>query len=664
MVMNLFLDNESGLEKLGEATTKLSENPDDWQDEIIDELYRQAPYTGDFSPRLVMNKLDPERRYGMGAIEIKSQQAMNPRDDKTKPELQGVKKVLVPVIINDGKMHALDTIIYNGKMSPLTEDRLRRVMFRPQAFEAISRRPGDQDMANMLYPPYRTSGMGAGNLFIGSLEKASSPNFLMDAIRPTIKEADIKKVEDELNNDPTLLATIQNNEAALPFFHKLAEPVKIVSSDEMVKSAMEAIPPKIVQISKSQKGFMVKTANPDFLLPQENEVDRPTAQNVVGDEIVRRVERDGTVTIATDAVVKKSLADVVVKTVDEFGTYKVKTREGTEIVGWVFPKVVDLDGTVLDMSVFSNGSASAIQDSIAGSPVGKGSNLIDEEPEGLGCFYLSRQGGAVAIAPVSIKARAQGPEMDQSFIGTTILGNKVTIKKVVGLGKISKISEGVYGIPNDCGWLPLNNVIKLAENADEFMKTAQVMDNLSSVHVMYDGSKYFMNGRELEKISAAHLPIQDLSYDQAVYNLSILRAPQELIEEKLASARTESKWHLIAVRPVTLAAEKFAQAKTAAAKFVEEIPKVDHFLLKEAASVDDPLSVDKILSLGFLNPENVSTFISYLPDLEECVQKLSEILIASRLGMKPVDSGIIERAIRHLDKVIVGLRKLSQYPQA
>ena len=118
------------------------------------------------------------------------------------------------------------------------------------------------------------------------------------------------------------------------------------------------------------------------------------------------------------------------------------------------------------------------------------------------------------------------------------------------------------------------------------------------------------------------------------------------------------------IRSVTLASEKYHQAKTAAAKFISKIPAVKALLLKEAAVLNDPLSVDKVLSVGFINPENIGTFISYIPEFEDTLTRLSELLVASRLGLSTVDMGALERVVRHLDKVIVGLRDMSQHPQA
>lgn len=667
--MDLFLDNPEGLEKFAQSFTRLSENPDDWQSEIINELYRQAPYVGDFEPTLVMNELDPERRYAIGGVQLASRMATNPRDDKTPPSVQGAKKVLIPVVVKDGKMFPLDLFIHNGKAQPLTEARLRRAMFRPELFEAAAKRPGDQDVMNMLYPPYRSGGFGlGGNARVGQQDtaKLGSVRLVIDEIQGSIKEADIKVVEDLMNDDPTLRAVLVSNPATCGFLSKLAEPKPRVSPKEMLKAAMCQIPPKVVQVSKRPGGFLIKTANSEALAPEENEVGRPEAEEVVGKDIVSRVERDGTVTVSTDAVVKDSLADARLKTVDEFGEWKVKTQDGKELVGWVFPRCVDLDGTNTALAVFSNGSESALQENIAGSPVGKGTNIIDEEPSGEGCFYLARQGGATAIIPMEIKGKMQGPDGDIGYSASTVMGEEVTIKMVPGLAKISKIQEGVYGIPEDCGWLPMRNMTNLAEDPNSYAKTVQASAVLGDkVDVMFEsGGTYSIRGANVEKLASV-LPTNFINHDQAVFNLVVLGVEPRFAKEKLAEAREHSRWVPISgTRPVTLASELYHQAKTAAAGKLSKMPQVKSLLLKEAAALDDPLSVDKVLSVGFLNPENIGTFIAYLPEFEDTLRKLSEMLMASRLGLSSVDAGALERVVKHLDKVIGGLRELAQHPQA
>lgn len=72
--------------------------------------------------------------------------------------------------------------------------------------------------------------------------------------------------------------------------------------------------------------------------------------------------------------------------------------------------------------------------------------------------------------------------------------------------------------------------------------------------------------------------------------------------------------------------------------------------------ITDPTAVDAVLSLGFLNPENIATFVGYLPTLDEAQHRLCELLIAARLGLRELSEGSLERAIRALEDVVQGLR--------
>lgn len=665
--MELFLDRE--LPKTAAAFTRLSENPDDWQSEIMNELYRQAPYIGDFDPKIVVNELDSERRYAIGAIEMTNKLAVNPLEFTVSSGAQGMNTALIPIIVNEGKMSPLDTFIQNGKAQPLTEERIKRAMFRPQVFEAAAERPGDQDMLNILYPPYRSGGFGLGNARVGQLEtpKTSSvrPQFLVDVIKETVKKADITRLTDALNADDDLREALLNNNATRGWLAKLAT-VTPVEAAHMTKEALHAIPPKVVQIQKVAGGFLVKTANPDNLLPEEEVVDRPTATGMLGSDIVNKVERDGTTTISTNPVVKETLDDVKLSVVAEFGEYKVKTMDGKELLGWVFPNCVDLDGHNLSIAVFSNGSEAAFQEDITGSLVGKGSNLIDEDPKDFGCFYLARQGGATAMVPMTIMGTSQDPEGNDTFHVQTIMGSEVEVQLVDGLKEVAPLDEGVFAIPGDCGWLPMREMTELASTPDEFGKTAAARRLPHQVEVMWEsGGTYSLRGQPIEKFASVGLPYQFVNFDQAVFDLAVLGVEPSFARTKLASAKKLSRWIPVdGVRPVTLVQEKMAAAESRAKNYISRMPEINVMMLKEAASIDDPLSVDRVLSIGFLNPENVTTFVSYLPEFEDTLSKLSELLVASRLGLSNIDTGALERSTRHMDKVIDGLRELTQHPSA
>ncbi len=166
---------------------------------------------------------------------------------------------------------------------------------------------------------------------------AARPEFLMDAILPTIKKAHIDALETRLEQDVPLRYALMHNDATLPFIAKLAEAHHAQPAGQtgegMIKSAAYGIKPKVVQIQKIAGGFRIKTANPEALIPTADDVDRPAAVGALGGDLVSAVERDGTTTITTQPAVKETLEDLTIKVVNEFGLYKVKAQgEGTELV--------------------------------------------------------------------------------------------------------------------------------------------------------------------------------------------------------------------------------------------------------------------------------------------------------------------------------------------
>ena len=81
-------------------------------------------------------------------------------------------------------------------------------------------------------------------------------------------------------------------------------------------------------------------------------------------------------------------------------------------------------------------------------------------------------------------------------------------------------------------------------------------------------------------------------------------------------------------------------------------------LIKEASVIVEKETVDSILALRFLTPENVGMYVNYLPELEKSASKLAEILVASRLGMDDVTEVSAKNALSQMSSVIEGLKSL------
>lgn len=666
--MDLFLDKSLTFEKLG-METQMSEDINLWPEQVLEQLYRQAPFTSDYSPRITLDKVDEDRRYAMGKVELLNKLAINPRDDATPPELKGSQKAVVPIVIKEGKLLPLDILLHNGEAEPLTEERLRSALFRPSLFEAIRKRPGDMSMIEQLYPPNRQYGGSRGPLMsdAGGTSKTGSarPPFLLDAILHTVKKAHVSELTSRLNEDPSLRSALFNNEAVLPFMSKLARVEAAKSEHETyLKKVAQSVRPTVIQVQKIAGGFRIKTANDQALIPDSEDVDRPAAVGALGGDVVSQVEREGTTTITTQPAVKETLEDITIKVVTEFGLYKVKAvGENKELVGWVFPKVMAFTGEVLPMAVFSNGSESGMQENIAGVPVARQSDVLDAEPSGMGCFYRATPAGAVGFVPVLIKAEVGGGD-SKSYMAETVMGEPIVISLVPGLQQVSVIGEGRVGIPEDCGFMPLENTIDLVSSPDEYTKTAEAKALQTAVRIITDGLTYSFQGEPLDKLAGV-METQFLDKDAAVFLGAILGQEPVKLAHTLSNMRGRGEYEVwFSARPVSTFKEKYASARKRAQEYLEKFPDLRVDLVKEAAPLEDPIAVDKILSVGFLNPENVSIFASYVPEIEATIRKLAELLLASRLGLNSVDQGALQKSLVHLDKVVAGLKTLGSVPQA
>ncbi len=112
-------------------------------------------------------------------------------------------------------------------------------------------------------------------------------------------------------------------------------------------------------------------------------------------------------------------------------------------------------------------------------------------------------------------------------------------------------------------------------------------------------------------------------------------------------------------RYIKLAEDRAKEASTSAAKVLERMPNLRQNLFKEAAFISDPEAVDTVLSLGFINPENVTTFISYVPKIDETQECLCNLLFAARLGMSDIPESALESSVRATEEVLEGLKTLA-----
>jgi hypothetical protein len=80
-------------------------------------------------------------------------------------------------------------------------------------------------------------------------------------------------------------------------------------------------------------------------------------------------------------------------------------------------------------------------------------------------------------------------------------------------------------------------------------------------------------------------------------------------------------------------------------KDADVIVDVAKNFIKEAATFNDSPTVDSILSLNFVNKNNIIEFVDALPLFAQTSQKLADMLLKARLGVSLIDEGAIRRVM-------------------
>jgi hypothetical protein len=350
--------------------------------------------------------------------------------------------------------------------------------------------------------------------------------------------------------------------------------------------------------------------------------------------------------------------DSAAQPVTQFGEYIVQDLMGNQVMGWVFPETLAWDGgfSPQPVALFTNGSAFAVQDAIAGELIGKSAQLPISNPLGEGVFYNVTRDGAVATAPVTVRGGMTGPEGGPSYNCTDMFGNQFKVTMSEGIAQPMQISDMEYALPSTWNFMTLNGQTQLAGSQEQTQAGDQgaVKKAAASVTLFWNGSFNLEGGCGLHKLASEFR--YDLDPVTAEFMLGVLGVDGVTSKQKLAEARKKGEVKLAGLKSITLLGERFKEATKTASIMLSKLPDLKRDLIKEAARIEDESTVDKILALNFVNPENLSTFVDYLPELEETSERLSEMLLSSYMGQKEIPEESVERAIKNIEELSTALK--------
>lgn len=346
------------------------------------------------------------------------------------------------------------------------------------------------------------------------------------------------------------------------------------------------------------------------------------------------------------------------KSVKHDGLYSIRLANGAMATGHVCKALMDIDGqtTPLKLFVAHNGDY-AMAGEFFGIRIADKTRLPSKTPApGMGVFVNYVHGTPVATVPVRLLTTHRVGDRELYVVANSLTGEKMTwtpVSGVQGFERMSVLDPGVralsqgdvYYMPADSHWVPLAKPIRAAETPEELEKISGL--NRDYVHLTHGGGLWYVKeaGDNLTAAEARELLVaMGMDVDSAQGVMDVAR-------ERPDDGVKISGLHGPEMRGFEVHEYPRPQFDQATVKFAGALrPGVA--LVKAAAESGHPETLDALLSLEFITPQNLKYFVDNIPEFEEATTRLAALLIAVRLGMPHVPEAPVKDALEGLAKTV------------
>lgn len=438
----------------------------------------------------------------------------------------------------------------------------------------------------------------------------------------------------------------------------------------------------VVQIWPEGYGYRVKvSAAPAGMNPAETTMSAPQAQQAFPPEALQTADQQGVATLTGVEADPDPLIETP-EPIDGFGLYKVYEQgTGKQHVGYVVPDLFDpAMGGPSPSQIFVNGSVHSIQQQpFQGTLVAVNTNLPESTViRGLGVFYRANEKSILMTVPYEVLGEVTLTG-NTSYAARDPMGQEVQIVFSPGLKRPIAAPPNTIALPEDCKFLALDNPIMLSAPMADPMAAVKAasMDTRLRIEA-WDTGTCRLSGGAVEKVAEGTHSWKDglfwmaacgIKQAQAVDLLSLsaregrpidLYRLQKLssLDDTIKEAERRARAELFVRQEMPKQASLLVEAALIERMFGQDDVGSVFGLDKTAAAAVGAQTVDAILSLNFINPENIDTFVDGLPQLEEASSKLAQLSFATDLGLRSVDATAVNRAMDSLETVIEGLKSL------
>jgi hypothetical protein len=212
-----------------------------------------------------------------------------------------------------------------------------------------------------------------------------------------------------------------------------------------------------------------------------------------------------------------------------------------------------------------------------------------------------------------------------------------------------------------CEYIPASyRFVKIGEHT-ELDRTDPNKEELTPhYYVRDDVNLYSLRGPVFTKFAQLGHAIDSLELPDASWAALQCQASAIMIE-KMAAAPTNIRIPFESVLKAPKGLDKVANMlENEYEAYAKCVRNVAQDLIKEAATLADPTSVDAVLSLNMITKENVLEFVHQLPLFEQVLSYLAQMLLTVRTGFSSVPEMAVVRSMKGLAKVVEILRGMQK----
>jgi hypothetical protein len=664
---NLFIDAPDVQD---ETSTKLPPDIDAWPGAIISKLKERVPLVANLSLSLKFMKMEEEIGTATGSVTA----------------TEGSKVATIPLIVKDFYMYPMDVFMIEGKILPLSADYFSKAMFDPgksgmqelteyPVFGGFDKFVQSGNLMNSIFPP------NWGRYSFASEEQIPVAYPLLSTIH-----LDGESFAKKLAQDETTFVRFCNN-GHKTLLSKVAQ-LTPVNLGEFGQSADKLVRDIHVLSKEGPHSYNLLSSNSSTFSPMFTSLDRAGCTEFTSricedvDSAMHELDQTGQKILLVNP---PSLKDgpfifeadsAKVESADAYGIFNVKTKKtGVNDEGLVVPLVIDFaQNPIKGMKLFVGKGSWCLQENIYGvaMPHSEFSPCSYEGPQvGATGTFIFREKNKAGLATIPVTIKSMMKVEDMSGVGSYIeavdfFGNKLSMKIPGERLKIERITpmfkpsgETIYLIPSKMEWTPLDYMEGVTDSPYEYAtKFAAHKKTAQSLKVIRASDDCFAIRGMSKLANTVGWDSEELSKAQTSILLASLGADESLIKKAFAMSKLKAvEIHNIALPEAwsEKVASILANQRVSAGALEKHASSIRTDLIKEASYMQDAQTVDSLLSLNFVSPDNIAKFISKLGMFKSCISHLCSCLIASRLGMQDIPEQACSSAITKLIDVVRGL---------